>query len=58
VHYPNQAIKEEAAALLLTCSSEFEEANSLLELQKINTQKTNFDEFKVNFREEPAKSQK
>lgn len=57
-HFPNQAVKEDVARLLLTHSSEFDDQNSLLELQKINAQKVKFDEFKVNFTEEPNKSQK
>ncbi len=57
VHYPNQAIKEEVARLLLQVSTEFDDAaNSLLELQKINPQKIKYEEFSVNFQEEPNKS--
>ena len=58
VHYPSQPVKEEVAKLLLLNSTEFDDANSLLELQKINPQKTSYDEFSVNFQEEPNKSQK
>lgn len=57
VHYPNQVIKEEVARLLLQVSTEFDDAaNSLLELQKINPQKIRYEEFTVNFQEEPNKS--
>jgi len=36
VHYPSQPVKEEVAKLLLLNSKEFDDAHSLLELQKIN----------------------
>jgi hypothetical protein len=49
-------VKEEVAKLLLLNSTEFDDANSLLELQKINPQKISYDEFSVNFQEEPYKS--
>lgn len=58
VHYPNQAVREDVAKLIMTLSTEFDDQNSLLELQKINPQKNNYDEFSVNFQEEPNKSQK
>lgn len=58
VHFNNQSVKEEIAKLLLTVSAEFDDQNSLLELQKINPSKNNFEEFSVNFNEEPNKSQK
>lgn len=57
-HFPHQSVKEDVARLLLTHSSDFDDQSSLLDLQKINTHKINYDEFKVNFREEPNKSQK
>lgn len=57
-HFPSQAVKEDLGRLLLTYSPEFDDQSSLLDLQKINTHKTNYDEFKVNFREEPNKSSK
>ena len=56
VHYPSQLVKEEVAKLLLLTSSEFDDANSLLEIQKLNPQKIAYDEFSVNFQEEPNKS--
>jgi len=37
-------------------SPDFDDQNQLLELQKINPQKSNVDEFSVNFMEEPNKS--
>ncbi len=58
VHYPSQPVKEEVAKLLLLNSKEFDDAHSLLELQKINPQKTAYEDFSVNFQEEPNKSQK
>jgi hypothetical protein len=58
VHFPNQTIKEDVAKLLMIQSDDFDDQNSLLELQKINPAKSNFDEFRVNFNEEPSKSQK
>jgi len=56
VHYQNQSVKEEVANLLLIVSDEFDDSNSLLELQKLNATKTNFENFVVNFVEEPNKS--
>ena len=58
VHYQNQSVKEEVANLLLIVSDEFDDSNTLLELQKIAAAKNNYENFPVNFIEEPNKSQK
>lgn len=36
IHYPSQSVKEEVANFLLIISEEFDDANSLLEIQKYN----------------------
>ena len=42
----------------MAVSSEFDDQNTLLELQKIIPSKNNYEEFTVNFNDEPNKSQK
>jgi hypothetical protein len=49
VHFPNQVIREDAVKLMMVVSSEFDDQNSLLELQKLNPQKMKIEEFSVNF---------
>ena len=56
VHYPAQAVKEEAGELILSLSAEFDAA--LMELQRLHPTKDNFEEFNLNFNDEPQKSQK
>lgn len=47
---------DEAAELLLIVSEEFEDGKQMLEVQKIHPSKNNYEEFHVNFTEEPNKS--
>lgn len=54
VHYPAQAVKEEAGELILSLSAEFDAA--LMELQRLHPTKDNFEEFNLNFNDEPHKS--
>ena len=56
VHYPAQAVKEEVGELILALSAELD--STLLELQKLHPTKDSFDDFALNFNEEPLKSQK
>lgn len=59
VHYQHQQVKEETSKILLSVSQEFDDGHrTLLEVQKINPLKVNYEEFAVNFNEEPNKSQK
>ena len=60
VHSGHPAIRDEAANFLLNICSDFDDANSLLEIQKVPkpTDDGNEAEFSVNFFDEPHKSKK
>jgi hypothetical protein len=60
VNSGHPAIRDEAANFLLNICSDFDDANSLLEIQKVPkpTEDGNEAEFSVNFFDEPLKSKK
>ena len=58
VHFRHQQVKEEVGEILLVLSDEFDESETLLELQKINPQKGVPEGFVLNFNENHGKSRK
>eukprot|EP00347_Sterkiella_histriomuscorum_P011916 403370605 len=58
VHFRHQQVKEEVGEILLVLSDEFDESETLLELQKINPQKGAPEGFVLNFNENHGKSRK
>ena len=58
IHIPSLSLKEEVGELLLELTNEFTDENKLMEIQRYNPSKDNEEEMKINFFEEPNKSQR